>query len=61
LILAAEYDDANDREFFDDVPTYLNLDDEAVGRLIQIGRRMLPASQEFRSLVTDMGGILDSE
>ncbi len=53
-----EIDDPDDREFFDDVPTSLSLDEETVDRLIQIGRRMLRESPEFQLLVTELGGTL---
>ena len=60
LIQVAEFgiDDPDDREFFDNVPTSLSLDDESVDRLIQIGRRVLRESPQFQNLVAELNGTL---
>jgi NTE family protein len=56
LIEVAEYeiDDPDDREFFDNVPTSLGIDDESVDRLVEIGRRLLRESDEFQKLLTEL-------
>jgi len=54
LIEIAEHqiDDPGDRKFFNNVPTSLSLDDETVDRLIEIGRRLLRESPDFKNLVS---------
>ncbi len=56
LIEVAEYEiqDPDEREFFDNVPTSLGLDDESVDRLVEIGRRLLRESDEFQNLLTEL-------
>jgi NTE family protein len=56
LIEIAEHqiDDPDDRKFFNNVPTSLSLDDETVDRLIEIGRRLLRESPDFKNLVSQL-------
>jgi NTE family protein len=56
LIEVAEYEieDPDDREFFDNVPTSLGIDEESVDRLVEIGRQLLRESVEFQNLLTEL-------
>jgi NTE family protein len=56
LIDVAEYyiADPAEREFFDSVPTTLQLDDETVQRLIDLGRKLLRESDEFKHLLAEL-------
>ena len=45
--------DAEERAFFEAVPTALQLDDESIDRLIAVGRRLLRDSPEFQALLAD--------
>ena len=56
LIEVAEYriEDPDERDFFDNVPTSLGLDEETVDRLVEIGRRLLRESEEFQQLLAEL-------
>jgi hypothetical protein len=45
-----------DRRFFNSVPTRLQLPPKSVDRLLQIARSELVRNEEFRRLVSDLGG-----
>jgi NTE family protein len=63
LIDVAEYEieDPDEREFFDSVPTALRLDEEAVDRLVEIGRRLLRESEVFQNLLAELRGESEPE
>ena len=61
LVAESQIADSDDREFFDDVPTSLSLDDESVDRLIRIARQLLRESPEFQTMVTELKGTLHQE
>ena len=56
MIEVAEHqiEDPDERDFFDNVPTSLGLDDETVDRLVEIGRRLLRESEEFQELLAQL-------
>jgi len=45
-----------ERDYFNDIPTNLNLSEEQVDKLRDVAERLLYSSQPFRKLVRDMGG-----
>jgi NTE family protein len=63
LIDVAEYeiDDPDEREFFDNVPTALGLDEETVDRLVDMGRRLLRESEVFQNLLVELQGESEAE
>jgi NTE family protein len=46
---------ADDREYFNSLPTSFKLDDEAVDRLIEAGRQLLREDPEFQKLLEELG------
>ncbi len=48
--------DKTEREYFNDIPTALSLPAEQVDRLRDVAGRLLYDNQDFRRLVTDIGG-----
>lgn len=51
----ARIEDAQERAFFDDVPTSLSLPGETVDRLVAVARRLLRESPEMQELVAEIG------
>jgi NTE family protein len=49
-------EDEAERKFFNDLPTSFSLSEEAVDRLIEVGRRLLRESEDYQELVTALGG-----
>lgn len=47
---------AEERAYFNSLPTSFKLDDEAVDRLVAAGRRLLREDPEFRHLLEELGG-----
>lgn len=43
--------DEKEREYFETIPTSLSLDDETVDRLIEVGRRLLRESPDFKAFL----------
>jgi len=50
-LAAYEIEDPDERRFFNQVPTALQLDDATVDRLIALGRKLLRESPDYRALV----------
>jgi len=48
--------DAEQRKFFDSLPTSFNLTDEQVDRLIDVGNQLLRENPEFQRLMSDLKG-----
>jgi hypothetical protein len=48
--------DVKEREYFNDIPTALSLPAEQVDKLRDVAGRLLYSNQDFRRLVTDIGG-----
>ena len=44
-------EDPKERKFFNDVKTTMNLDDESIGRLIEVGGRLLRESPDFKDFL----------
>ena len=53
--VAQALEDPEERSYFEQVPTSLSLDDDVVDRLIEVGRRLLRESPEYRELLTKLG------
>ena len=47
-------EDPEERAYFNEVPTSLQLDDEMVDRLIAVGRRLLTESREYQTLLEEL-------
>lgn len=48
--------DADERAYFETLPTSFKLDDEQVDRLIAVGRQLLRSAPEFQSLLEELSG-----
>jgi NTE family protein len=46
---------AEDRDYFNNLPTSFKLDDEQVDRLVAVGRQLLRADPEYQSLLGELG------
>ena len=51
-------EDPAERQFFENVSTALNLPEEMVDKLIEVGGRLLYKNKEFQRLVKDLGGTI---
>jgi hypothetical protein len=55
-VAECEIDDPDERELFDNVRTTLNLDEQTIDRLVDIGRRLLRESEAFQNLLVELQG-----
>ena len=59
-----DFDSLEDQEeqiFFENVATALQLPEETVNKLIEVGGRLLYTNKEFQRLINDMGGVIPAK
>ena len=54
-------EDPDEQLFFENVSTALQLPEETVNKLVEVGGRLLYKNKEFQRLVNDMGGVIPAK